>query len=84
MKRLAKPTLGSIEWGIQLSPGERGILRQASIIAGQIRDTARLMVGEDEWERNEMDITLAHVEHDARELAETEGGFILIEAERAF
>lgn len=56
---------------IVLSEREREILRGASKIAGRAREMARQQVGEAAWELSDEDMALAHVEHDARDLAES-------------
>lgn len=48
---------------------ERAALARASRIAEEARELCRAHVGGD-WEDDPQDMTLAHVEHDARELSE--------------
>lgn len=73
--------VGYVRTVVKLTKAERKALRLAASIAEAVRDHAHAVVGVAEWEGDPQDMTLAHVEHDARELAEA--GVVVLREEWA-
>jgi hypothetical protein len=57
--------------GVQLSKAEREVFRKASNLAAQVRQRCQQIGGAD-FELSDLDMTLAHVEHDGGDLASWE------------
>lgn len=70
--------LSYVETVIALTDRERATLRRASELAAEIRERARVIRPED-WADDPADVTLAHVEHDAGELAAD--GYVSVESQ---